>query len=184
MIYFIKIKEYDLVKIGQTNDITSRLAELQVASPFELICIKLISISDKIGEFCIHQALKEKRKRGEWFNYDDSVKFFVNQLHKNAEYNIEEIEKFLKDAGFSIPEKRMPKDYLKDPRINGWGIWLNTERILLELTKLDWAQSDLADKIKMTRSAVSIFLKRRTAPLKTITKIGEALNLDPKDLLI
>lgn len=62
-------------------------------------------------------------------------------------------------------------------KVNSKKIWFETER-------LGWSLAKLATKIGMTRSAVSILLKRERAPIKTLNKIGEALNLDPKDLLI
>ena len=53
-----------------------------------------------------------------------------------------------------------------------------------ELDSHGWSQAELARKLNMTKAAVHILLKRKTAPLSTITKIGKALEVDPKDLLI
>ena len=61
---------------------------------------------------------------------------------------------------------------------------VNTRKIEDELVRLGWSQAKLADMLGMTRSGVSILLKKEATCLKTLNKIGEALNLDPKDLLI
>ncbi len=183
MIYFIKTEKFDLVKIGHTNDIKSRIKELQVASPFKLKCIKLISILDRQGESFLHRVFNTKRQSGEWFVYDSSVKNFINNLHEKAEYKIDEIKDFLKNCQIPIPEDTLKIEILKE-RIKPPGMRVNTEKILFELTKLDWTACELAKKTGMTRAGISILLQRETAPINTLNKIGNALNLDPRDLLI
>jgi len=61
---------------------------------------------------------------------------------------------------------------------------VNSKKIKFELDRLGWSMTKLALESGMTRQAMSILMKRETAPLKTLNKIGEILNLDPRDLLI
>jgi len=61
---------------------------------------------------------------------------------------------------------------------------VNKRKIEDELARLHWSQAKLANMLGMTRSGISILLKKETTCLKTLNKIGEALNLDSKDLLI
>ena len=61
---------------------------------------------------------------------------------------------------------------------------VNSKKIKFELDRLGWSMTKLALESGMTKQAISILIKRETAPLKTLNNIGEALNIDPKDLLI
>lgn len=61
---------------------------------------------------------------------------------------------------------------------------VNTPKIKSELKRLGWNQSTFAKKMGMTRAGISFILVRRTAPLRTLTKMGRVLQLDPRDLLI
>lgn len=61
---------------------------------------------------------------------------------------------------------------------------VNTKKIQSEIERLGWSLARLGVEIGMTRSAIAILLKRERAPLKTLDKIAEALNLDGKDLII
>jgi len=61
---------------------------------------------------------------------------------------------------------------------------VNTKKIHFELDRLQWSVAKLATEIKMTRQGLYSLLKRRTAPLSTLTKIGKVLVVDPRDLLI
>lgn len=62
---------------------------------------------------------------------------------------------------------------------------INTEKIKIEMIRLGWNQQDLADKLNITRQAVSYFLKQYRSPsLAIITRYAEALDINPKDLII
>jgi len=61
---------------------------------------------------------------------------------------------------------------------------VNTRKIEDELYRRRWSKVELANMLGMTRAAVSILLKKETTCLKTLNKIGEALDVDPKELLI
>lgn len=61
---------------------------------------------------------------------------------------------------------------------------VNSKKIRFEIERLGWTQTELANRANMTKQALSIILTRETAQLETLNKIGKALNLDPRDLLI
>jgi len=61
---------------------------------------------------------------------------------------------------------------------------VNSKKIKFELNRLGWSMTKLALESGMTKQAMSILIKRETAPINTLNKIGEVLNIDPKDLLI
>ena len=63
------------------------------------------------------------------------------------------------------------------------GMKLYTQKIKTELKRLGRNQSWLAKKIGMTRAGVSYIIKTQHVNLKTIDKIGAALDIDPKFLL-
>lgn len=77
-LYLIKCQQY--YKIGVASDVESRLAQLSTGNPFPLK-VEIVYKFDNadIVERAIHQKLKSKRVRGEWFelSYDDTV-----ELHK------------------------------------------------------------------------------------------------------
>lgn len=77
-LYLIKCQQY--FKIGVANDVESRLAQLSTGNPF-LLEVEIVYEFDnaEIVERVIHQKLKNKRVRGEWFelSYDDTT-----ELHK------------------------------------------------------------------------------------------------------
>ena len=61
---------------------------------------------------------------------------------------------------------------------------VNTEKINGELERRKWSITKLALESGITRQALYLIFDKETASLKTINKIGKALNYDPKDLLI
>ena len=61
---------------------------------------------------------------------------------------------------------------------------INSKKIRQELEWAGMTVKDLADKLVMTDRAIEYILEKETTKLKTITKIGKVLAVDPKDLLI
>ena len=61
---------------------------------------------------------------------------------------------------------------------------INSKKILNELKRRSWRQWQLASAMKISPQAISILLKRQTARLSTINKMGVALEMDAKDLMI
>lgn len=75
MLYFIKQKGTNLVKIGYTdgyNTVDARLQTLQVGNPEELELIGTLC-GDTGTEAILHAILKQHRVRGEWFNLPTDI---------------------------------------------------------------------------------------------------------------
>lgn len=74
-VYLIRMGDttYHKVGISQT-DVRQRLAQLQTASPIDLILLAYYEQPDPLEvERAIHRALREYHARGEWFNLPTSI---------------------------------------------------------------------------------------------------------------
>ena len=61
---------------------------------------------------------------------------------------------------------------------------VNIKKIKLEIDRLGWSIPTLAENVGIPRQTLYLILKTESAHLDTLTKIAEALALDPKSLLI
>jgi transcriptional regulator with XRE-family HTH domain len=61
---------------------------------------------------------------------------------------------------------------------------INLEKIERERVRQGLTKSALAEKINITKSAYSDFVRRKATKLSTLVRIADALGYDPKDLLI
>ena len=79
MVYFVKHTDY--VKIGFTNDIRNRLADLQISCPVKLKLLALIEggLND---EQVHHQRFKHLLSSGEWFSYTQELQEFIDGLDR------------------------------------------------------------------------------------------------------
>lgn len=59
---------------------------------------------------------------------------------------------------------------------------LNTEKIRAELSRIGKDQTWLAEQLRTTRQNVSYMLTNNS--IKAAEKIGQALNIEPKDLIL
>ena len=66
-VYFIQSVNGGPIKIGYAENVNTRLNELQIGNPEELQVIKTIRGGRDV-ETTIHEAFKQYRLRGEWFN--------------------------------------------------------------------------------------------------------------------
>lgn len=65
-VYFIEAVGLDLIKIGFANNIASRLASLQTASPVTLRLLGTVPGGRALERF-YHDCFSDQRARGEWF---------------------------------------------------------------------------------------------------------------------
>lgn len=92
-------------KVGISNDVESRLAQLQTGNPLELSIEACYGFDNaEIVEKSIHQAWKKEKVRGEWFsisgcenNFHDICKLmngevFIPNNYETTEDEIEEAE--------------------------------------------------------------------------------------------
>ena len=83
MIYFIK--GGDFVKIGKSYSPEKRIKELQTGNPYKLELLKTIKECSEGGEFeesDLHAKFKKYRVEGEWFEYSDEIKKFIEDCYK------------------------------------------------------------------------------------------------------
>lgn len=78
MIYIIKIKDFEIVKIGYTNSKDNRrFTTIQACIPFELQPLLLIE-GDKSNEKELLKEFKHLNIRGEWFKYEKEIKDYID----------------------------------------------------------------------------------------------------------
>ena len=68
MIYFILEEENNVIKIGYSKNVVSRLRQLQTSIPYQLRLLGKIEGTTK-EERRIHEYLNPYRMKGEWFDY-------------------------------------------------------------------------------------------------------------------
>lgn len=66
-VYLFGAVDQRLVKVGFTGDIESRLRNIRQQVPFAVVLISWIAGADWDTEQAIHSALRQWKKRGEWF---------------------------------------------------------------------------------------------------------------------
>ena len=74
MIYFIKLN--DFVKIGFSDDVSKRVAQLQTSSPYNLDVLCIIE-GDYDKEKELHELFKQYSARGEWFYLSEEILEYI-----------------------------------------------------------------------------------------------------------
>jgi hypothetical protein len=83
--YFIQRVPNGPVKIGRTDNVRRRLAQLQNASAEQLVVRGVITSN---REKQLHELFANKRISGEWFQCDDELETYMSELfgpHDNTE---------------------------------------------------------------------------------------------------
>lgn len=145
MIYFIGHTDY--IKIGYTNDISSRLKALQVGSPIELKMIGLID-GDMEYELFIHNKFNHLKIRGEWFKYTKEIENFILSFDN----------KLLWEKGY-IDDKKNSKSIIYDCRIDS-GL----------------TATECANLLSVSRQAFSKMEVKSSTGRITISKISKILD--------
>lgn len=74
IVYFIKNKTTNSIKIGRTNDdIETRLSQLQTCTDCELVVVKVIECNSRIVEAQLHEKFANYHIRGEWYNITEDM---------------------------------------------------------------------------------------------------------------
>jgi DNA-binding Xre family transcriptional regulator len=76
MVYFIKAE--NRLKIGYAEDPSKRIPSIQTSSPFQLEVLLIID-GDYSIERDLHQKFQDFRVSGEWFEFNDDIKSFINE---------------------------------------------------------------------------------------------------------
>lgn len=84
-LYIIKVKNYDIYKIGITENIVARLKRLQYNSPIPIGIFELYKNlnNPKHVESSLHKHFKDKNTHGEWFNLSKKDVKEIKGLIKN-----------------------------------------------------------------------------------------------------
>lgn len=94
-IYIVKLKGFDIYKIGVSAKPQRRIKDIDSNSPFgiNVICLKFFKNVYNFEE-CIHDSFKDCIMRKEWFKIDSkSIKILIKQINK------------LSDKGFYLIRK-------------------------------------------------------------------------------
>lgn len=78
-IYFIGTGDLEVVKIGRTLNLESRLSSLQVGCPTKLEVVIAFSAHKKV-EDQLHKRFKAQNIHGEWFRNEEGVKEAIETL--------------------------------------------------------------------------------------------------------
>lgn len=89
--YFVGSREQEVVKIGVTTRLKSRMSALRNSSP---IPIKLFAVAFGSSDIepCLHDRFAESRLHGEWFKLTDEINDCIESIKNN-------------DLGKYIPER-------------------------------------------------------------------------------
>lgn len=80
-IYFLAY--VDVVKIGFTNSLNSRISSIRMMSPVPLALLGAIP-GDRHKEQEIHQRFAHLRRHGEWFSLTDDLKRYLDRILADA----------------------------------------------------------------------------------------------------
>lgn len=95
-IYVIANLEFKVCKIGFSNNVHSRLTQIQTGCPFPLEIYKVFKGNMK-QERRIHQKYKHFRMKGEWFKFDGILKDNIDAM-EGEDFNLISVKKNLKST--------------------------------------------------------------------------------------
>jgi hypothetical protein len=79
-VYFIQQEDKGPIKIGLTEDILSRLVDLQVGNPHDLYLRAFIRDAGHEIEVALHKLFSADRIRGEWFGPSRELRKLIESL--------------------------------------------------------------------------------------------------------
>jgi DNA polymerase IIIc chi subunit len=83
MVYFIYAQNSEKIKIGYTEDITARFANIQTCCPEELSLLVTAEGGEAL-EQKLHRKFKHLRVHGEWFKSDDAIWKLIFELRETG----------------------------------------------------------------------------------------------------
>jgi len=169
MIYFIKQNKISPIRIGFANNVEERLQELQAGSSNKLICLKNIQTEDdqKIRQVLFDFFSTSKIEKSSWFALTQVLANFLDSLTDTQSYSITQINYLLDLALKSV---------------NTFKIKININQIRSCMKSLHYNQSTLAEKIGLSRQAISFMFSRKQTSLFTAEGIAHALNCTLKEI--
>lgn len=79
-VYFIQGERGGRIKIGVTQDVTKRIAKIQLMSPERLLVLGVIPYGGELLERALHGLFAAERSHGEWFDPTDELIEFIRLL--------------------------------------------------------------------------------------------------------
>lgn len=89
-VYILKLKGFDLYKIGVSANPKRRIYDIDSNSPFgvETICLEHFKNVYELEE-CVHESFKSNHKRKEWFEiHPQDVSILISELKEMSENGI------------------------------------------------------------------------------------------------
>jgi hypothetical protein len=86
MIYFLKSKKTNFLKIGTSTNISNRVKSLDAANPMDLKIEAVLQGSFQT-ESGLHDLFSHLNRKGEWFKINDEMKYFIRAIRLNPEEN-------------------------------------------------------------------------------------------------
>ena len=108
VVYFVKHKGQDPIKIGYTSNLKNRMGDLAVSSPHGLDLVGVIKSPEaKELESKIHKRLDAHRLRGEWFNISvQEAKDITTEFDEDYKSELKILHNLLQEKNISITEVR------------------------------------------------------------------------------
>lgn len=82
MIYFVQCGKDGPIKIGCSDDVEKRIAQMQIGCPYELALLWQIK-GDNEDEASLHEQWKHEKVRGEWFHPSEQLLLYINREASN-----------------------------------------------------------------------------------------------------
>ena len=148
MIYFIKAD--NRIKIGYANNPIKRISNIQTSCPFILDVLFIID-GHYTKEQELHKMFITNRLNGEWFEYSDSIKNYI-------------------DTNINL-DRRYEFGFIKDD-------FSSTEQILRLRKEHKLTLEKLGDKLNITKQSVKEMQDREktgTITIKVLEKLADKL---------
>ena len=160
MVYFIKAE--NRLKIGYAEDPSKRIPSIQTSSPFQLEVLLIID-GDYSVESDLHKRFQDFRVSGEWFEFNDEIKSFIDEhLENDRKYEFGfENDEFLGNQQL----KRLRKT--KKISMESLGQILNmTKQSVSENEKREELGSITLNNLKKMGNALGYKLEYRFVPIE------------------
>lgn len=95
VIYFVRAKGLDYIKIGFSKNLDKRLRVLQASSPVPLELIKYVRGTMSTEQALLH-VFGKYRVHGEWFKVNPSLSEFIKALVHKQKFEAHEIFRLAK----------------------------------------------------------------------------------------
>jgi len=170
MIYFIKQNKISPIRIGIASNVEERIQKLQSGTSNKLVCLKVIQTeNDQEVRQAIFDFFSNSRlNKSSWFSSTRMLLNFLDFLKDTQYYSLKQVFYFL-----NVAEKS----------VNKFKIKINVDQIKNYMQSLNYNQSQLAEKLGLTRQAISFMFMREQTSLFTVEAIAHALKCEVNEVI-